>query len=106
MSNIPPPNRPPKWCPQCRDEFLHSMERCPVCNVALVAELDLESRDAEWFQGIKSWAGDLDRKAAEAERLRNQWSEAEACPACGTPMAPDAAECPECGLVFVEEGEP
>jgi hypothetical protein len=24
----------------------------------------------------------------------------DACPACGEPLAPHAAECPECGLVF------
>ena len=96
---------PPKWCPQCRDEFIHAMVRCPDCDVALVEELEGSAQDVDRF-GIKGWAGDLDRKAAEAERLRNEWSEAEACPACETPMAADAAECPECGLVFVEEGEP
>lgn len=28
------------------------------------------------------------------------WGEAEACPGCATPLAADAAECPECGLAF------
>lgn len=28
------------------------------------------------------------------------WAETEACPGCGTPLAADAAECPECGLAF------
>jgi hypothetical protein len=28
------------------------------------------------------------------------WGEAEVCPGCETPLDPDAAECPECGLAF------
>jgi hypothetical protein len=52
-------------------------------------------------------------RAVDAELLRDQlpdlpegassgWSEAEGCPACGAAVGPDAAECPECGLAFVE----
>jgi hypothetical protein len=37
---------------------------------------------------------DLPEDAASA------WEEAEACPGCETPLAPDAVECPECGLAF------
>jgi hypothetical protein len=34
------------------------------------------------------------------EDAESAWGEAEACPGCGTPIAADAAECPECGLAF------
>lgn len=35
------------------------------------------------------------------ERAESGWSEAEACPACATELAPDSEVCPECGLAFV-----
>jgi hypothetical protein len=31
------------------------------------------------------------------------WGESDACPGCATPVPPDAAECPECGLAFAGE---
>jgi ribosomal protein L40E len=37
------------------------------------------------------------------EDATSAWSEAETCPGCGTPLAPDAGECPECGLAFGSE---
>jgi hypothetical protein len=37
------------------------------------------------------------------EDASTEWREAEGCPACGTALDPEAAECPECGLSF---GEP
>lgn len=95
-----------KWCPQCRDEFVHSMQRCPECEVDLVAELGDAAADARPPGWLEDWRGDLDKKAAEAQRQRSEWSEAEACPACQTPMEAEAAECPECGLVFVAADEP
>lgn len=95
---------PSKWCPQCRDEFVHAMQRCPECEVDLVAQLeDSAQPGSNW---VKGWAGDLDEKAAEAQRQRSEWKETEACPACETPMDAEASECPECGLVFVEDAEP
>lgn len=36
------------------------------------------------------------------EDADTDWREADGCPACGAPVAPDAAECPDCGLGFVE----
>lgn len=95
-----------KWCPQCRDEFVRAMERCPECEVDLVSELgDAELPGSGIAKGVQSWVGDLDKQAAEAQRQRSEWQEAEACPACQTPMRAEAAECAECGLVFVEDAE-
>ena len=68
-----------------------------------VADAPGRARTPGW---LKDWSSDLDKKAAEAQRQRSEWREAEACPACATPMSPDAAECPECGLVFVEDEAP
>jgi hypothetical protein len=31
---------PPKHCPECREEFVHSVAVCPDCGVALVLELE------------------------------------------------------------------
>ena len=98
---------PSKWCPQCRDEFVHAMTRCPECEVDLVDELpaageaagEAAASHSGWIRG---WADDVDKRAEEAQAARSEWNEAESCPACQTPMSPDAAECPECGLVFVE----
>ncbi|HEY8494142.1 MAG TPA: hypothetical protein VIN04_09635, partial [Myxococcota bacterium] len=47
--------------------------------------------DAEF---TRTQVPDLPEDAASA------WSEADACPGCQTPLAPDAVECPECGLAF------
>ena len=94
---------PSKWCPQCRDEFVHATTRCPDCDVDLVAELGPEAEAKPAPGWIEGWAGAVDEKAAEAQRLRSEWSEAEACPACATPMFPEDRECRECGLVFVED---
>ena len=96
---------PSKWCPQCRDEFVHAMTRCPECEVELVAELDAAGATPRKPGWLEEWAGGLDEKAAEAQRLRSEWSEAETCPACSSPMRPEDSECPECGLVFVEDAE-
>jgi predicted amidophosphoribosyltransferase len=97
---------PSKWCPQCRDEFLHAVQRCPECDVALVDELGEALAGADTPGWLGDWRGDLDQKAEEAQRQRSEWSEAESCPACQTPMEAEAAECSECGLVFVVEEEP
>lgn len=32
---------PPKFCPECRDEYIHAATVCSTCNVALVLEEDL-----------------------------------------------------------------
>jgi hypothetical protein len=40
-----------------------------------------------------------------AEHLEVGPGESDACPACGTPLAPDALECGECGLGFAGEEE-
>ncbi len=99
---------PSKWCPECRDEFVHAMTRCPECDVDLVAELaqsgetGVAAQATGWIQG---WAEGVDRRVEEAQAARNEWNEAESCPACQTPMSADDAECPECGLVFVEADE-
>jgi hypothetical protein len=34
------------------------------------------------------------------EDAQSAWGETEVCPACETPIAADAVECPECGLAF------
>jgi hypothetical protein len=34
------------------------------------------------------------------EDAHSAWGEAEVCPGCASPLATDAAECPECGLAF------
>lgn len=55
-------------------------------------------------------------RAIDAELLRSQlpdlpedvsseWSEAEACPACGAALEPEAAECAGCGLAFRDAEE-
>lgn len=55
-------------------------------------------------------------RAIDAELLRAQlpdlpedaspeWREAEACPACGTPIEAEASECRECGLAFRDAEE-
>jgi predicted amidophosphoribosyltransferase len=60
---------------------------------------------------------DVERaRAIDTELLRAQlpdlpddasagWSEAEACPACGTPVEADASECAGCGLAFRDAEE-
>jgi hypothetical protein len=61
--------------------------------------------------------GDAERaRAIDAELLRSQlpdlpedvsseWSEAEACPACGAPLEAEAVECAGCGLAFRDAEE-
>lgn len=78
------------------------MERCPTCDVDLVADLSAIPEGSASTQFVKGWAGDLDRKAAEEQRAREEWNEAEVCPACQCPVDLAASECGECGLAFVE----
>jgi hypothetical protein len=154
---------PPKICPRCGEEYVHTVQRCADCDVALgldapdaevafdmppVEEL-VQIRNAEvvWIEGLAHALAEAgipsrvellrreddtvqsrgmgairctihvrreDAVAAtriDAEFARTQvpdlpvadageWGESDACPACDTPLAADAAECPECGLAF------
>ena len=38
------------WCPVCRDEFIEGIEICPICEVAMVAELP-PKRKPSWNLG-------------------------------------------------------
>ena len=91
---------PPKWCPECRDEFVHSMQRCPTCGVDLVMEQPAERPESSL---LGDWAQDL-AKAQPAPPP--EWSEAEACPACNAALSPEDERCAECGLEFVESEAP
>lgn len=39
------------------------------------------------------------------EHVSSEWSDAEACPACGAALEPEAAECAGCGLAFRDAEE-
>jgi hypothetical protein len=154
---------PPKICPSCGEEYVHSVQTCPDCEVPLdgdapapapafelpPAEQLVALRNAEvpWIEGLAealTAAGipsrvELMRReddsvqsrglgairctiyvrpedGAEATRVdaefartqvpdlphdeAGEWGESDACPGCGTALASDAVECPECGLAF------
>jgi hypothetical protein len=156
---------PPKICPECGEEYLHSAQRCVHCDVALehaerletrapdelppIAELHcIRAASSSWAMGLSeelSAAGIAHRveavggeqsaevrrpgrehpcgvyvrvqDVAAAERIDARFFASQmpdlpegfdsstaapddACPACGDPLAPEAAECPGCGLVL------
>lgn len=151
---------PPKYCPDCGEEYVHHAAQCADCGVALVLEppsvggpvgalperdrlVAVRSGETSWVRGLAeelSAAGIPSRvergesepsrrghgprltlyvrpedapRAAEIdatyartqvpdlpEEASSGWAETEGCPACGTALADDAAECPECGLVI------
>lgn len=154
---------PPKVCPSCRVEYLHTAETCSDCGVDLVLEGQLveapsselppteelvliRAETATWIDGLGRRFEEagipyrIEVVAHPASRARGQTfamlvlpedeerareidgrhlhtqlpdlaelgdggaaeagAEEEACPACGTGLAPDASECPECGLCF------
>lgn len=154
---------PPKVCPSCGEEYVHTVVECVDCRIPLgfdapaqqpalelpPAEDLVAVRNAEvpWVEGLAHALADagipsrieLPRReddtvqsrgmgairctlfvrredAPEAARIdaefaRTQvpdlpdettaeWSESDACPGCGTALAHDAVECPECGLSF------
>lgn len=154
---------PPKVCPRCGEEYIHTALVCVECKVPLgldapapepsfempPAEELVALRNAEvvWIEGLAHALADAgipsrvelprseddsvqsrglgaircnlfvrseDAAAArriDAEFARSQvpdlpaqdageWGESDACPGCGTALAMDARECPECGLAF------
>lgn len=156
----------PKLCPRCREEYVATVERCPACDVPLVAAAEVVFDAPEelppatelvrvrvehpsWIEtlaehlaaeGIPSRVelvasdrpatrgapapcalfvrpADAERaRAIDAELLRSQlpdlpenvsseWSDAEACPACGAALEPEAVECAGCGLAFRDAEE-
>jgi hypothetical protein len=156
-------NLPPKICPRCGEEYVHTAQTCVHCNVPLgldaptdapafelppAAEL-LALRNAEvpWIDGLAQAlaaegipsrvelpereddtvqsrglgairctifvrpedgpaAARIDAAFARTQvpdlpdAAAGEWGESEGCPGCGTALAPDAVECPECGLAF------
>lgn len=60
----------------------------------LVRQQDAEIAARVDAEFARTQVPDLPEDAASA------WEEAEACPGCDTPLAPDAVECSECGLTF------
>ena len=157
---------PPKLCPSCGDEFVHSATRCGSCDVDLVGAdtpldpvrdqlpasdelVPLRAENAAWVDSLGArlareeipcrvevldGAGgrgprgsdhslvllvrrqDLERaREIDHALLRSQLpdmpedvdtsvSETEHCPACGSSIAEDATECPDCGLGFDAPG--
>jgi len=156
-------NLPPKICPRCGEEYVHTVEICVECRVPLgldapagapafvmppVEELvALRNAEVPWVEGLAqalAAAGipsrvELPRREddtvqsrgmgairctifirredgpeatrIDAEFARTQvpdlpdadageWGESDSCPGCGTVLASDAVECPECGLTF------
>lgn len=154
---------PPKVCPSCGEEYVHTVTVCVECKVVLgfdapaqepafempPAEELVALRNAEvvWIEGLAHALAEAgipsrvelprreddsvqsrglgaircnifvrpeDATAAariDAEFARSQvpdlpdqnageWGESDACPGCGTALASDAHECPECGLAF------
>lgn len=154
---------PPKVCPSCGEEYVHTVVECADCRIPLGFDAPAEPpalelppaedlvavRNAEvpWVEGLAHALADAgipsrielprreddtvqsrgmgairctlfvrpeDAPAAariDAEFARTQvpdlpdetsaeWSESDACPGCGTALAHDAVECPECGLAF------
>lgn len=154
---------PPKICPECGEEYVHTAQTCADCGVPLGHEAPAEApafelppseelvalRNAEvpWIEGLAHALEDagipsrveLPRREddtvqsrglgairctifvrredgeratrIDAEFARTQvpdlpvedageWGESDGCPACGSALAGDAAECPECGLSF------
>jgi len=67
---------PPKFCPECRDEFVHSATICVGCDVPLVLEGELGADRGEELPPISElvcirasavgWARALSEKLAEA----------------------------------------
>ena len=157
---------PPKFCPECRDEFIHAATVCSSCDVALVLEADLRPEEDEVDEmppiselvciraSAIGWAMALSQKLSEAgiphrvqaadpdagdgtrnrpghnlpygifvfaqdaeaaQQIDVEHSESEipdipteleevaegACPACGDPLDPTAAECPGCGIALL-----
>lgn len=43
--------KPPKFCPECREEYLHTATVCAECDVALVLEDDLGDGDEDDGEG-------------------------------------------------------
>ena len=155
---------PPKICPRCGEEYVHTMERCVDCDVPLGTDapagfeappdlppteqlVALRNAEVPWIEGLAHalaaagipsrvelprhedqsvqsrgmgaircniFVRPADALAAarvDAEFARTQvpdlphdeageWGEGDACPGCGTEVASDASECPECGLSF------
>lgn len=154
---------PPKICPRCGEEYVHTMQRCSDCDVALGSDapvdapilelppaeqlIPLRNAEVSWIEGLAHALAEAgipsrvelprredqtvqsrgmgaircnlyvrpeDAKAAagvDAEFARTQvpdlpdaqageWGESETCPGCGSELAADASECPECGLSF------
>jgi len=154
---------PPKICPRCGEEYVHTATVCVECGVPLGLDAPEEEpalelppseelvalRNAEvpWIEGLAHALAEagipsrvelprreentvqsrglgairctifvrpVDGPAAtriDAEFARTQvpdlpvehageWGESEGCPGCGTALAADATECPECGLSF------
>ena len=155
------------FCPTCRSEYVANIEKCPHCDVALIAELTKTSLDERGdmlalavreggalvvSQGSFDAASELadsllragiaaqvakppgtecdheqgpcthykvmilkDDTESAASALHEQYRDmvaregtgakladmpSDACPACGTPVPENAAECPDCGLAF------
>ena len=87
--------------------------RLDSASVAKEDEKDGRARRQSHDQGVAVFVLPEDLEAAreiDAEFLRVQIPDQPAdpshseehCPACGDPLAPDAAECPGCGLPFLE----
>jgi hypothetical protein len=154
----------PKLCPECGEEYVHTVLRCPDCDVALGADgpapaAAFELPDAEqlvllrnaevpWIDGLAHALAEAgipsrvelprveDTKSVQSRGMGNvrctiyvrsedapeaaridaefartqvpdlpddaeQHAESDGCPGCGTTVASDATECPECGLAFV-----
>lgn len=148
---------PPKYCPDCGEEFLHAASRCSDCGVDLVLDpqtsqaapelpeagelVAVRGADLRWIRELEerlARAGipcrveigetrpgaaargtlfvrpeDAEGAAAiDAEFAREQipdlpegttslWVESgDTCPACSSPVPPDATACPDCGLVI------
>ena len=150
---------PPKICPECREEFVHTALRCADCDVDLVMELPSETvqtgggaalppaseltpllRGGPWelepvalalaeagiasridaYEGtgggrlaiyVREEELQAAARAVEAHRAEHLHDAPEPgalgealhdCPACGSRLPEDAAECPDCGLPFAE----
>jgi len=85
---------PPKFCPGCREEFIHAVAECPDCHVALVLELPESGQEPElalealvpvrrapvaWIQGLA--------EALAAAGISSRVERVEAAPGSGPAAA-------------------